>query len=91
MAVLATSLRLLADSLAGYLLVVALSCSLPLVAHKVGTIASSSSSRISSPPVRIHPSLPDLREFRPLECLALYLAAYPVLAAYRALPQGGNV
>eukprot|EP00571_Detonula_confervacea_P010102 CAMPEP_0172306546 /NCGR_PEP_ID=MMETSP1058-20130122/7602_1 /TAXON_ID=83371 /ORGANISM="Detonula confervacea, Strain CCMP 353" /LENGTH=519 /DNA_ID=CAMNT_0013018471 /DNA_START=277 /DNA_END=1833 /DNA_ORIENTATION=+ len=83
MAVLPTALRILSDSLAGYLLVTALTCAFPL-ANKLTEQAP----RILKQSLKIHPSLPDLREFHPMECLVLYLVAYPALVVYRSIPVG---
>ena len=38
--------------------------------------------------LKLHSTLPDLQEFKPVECLVLYLMSYPALAMYRFIPQG---
>ena len=78
MAALATGVGYICDTLAGYLLVVAITSGFPLV------------NKLKLPhanvPLKIHSTLPDLQEFNPVECLVLYLVSYPALALYRAIP-----
>jgi PAS domain S-box-containing protein len=81
MVALITGLGCLCDSLAGYLLIVAITSGFPLISNKLNLPQAKTA-------LKLHPNLPDLLEFNPVECLALYLVSYPVLAAYRAIPSG---
>ena len=70
------------DSLAGYLLVIAITSSFKLLRKKVPSSMKDKS-------FKVHPNLPDLQEFNVVECLLLYLVSYPALAMYRS--NSGNL
>jgi hypothetical protein len=74
----------LVDAVAGYLLITTIVSSFPLVCHYV---SSSSVQRPMATPRITHTlRLPtDLGELHLIECLALYLTAYPALLVYRSL------
>ena len=78
MAAISTGLRVLCDSLGGYLLVVALTSALPCVSKLAKLPPQIKKS------LKVHHTLPDLQEFNPVECLLLYLVAYPALVMYRS-------
>ena len=73
-----TLLTSVCDSLAGYLLVIAITSSFKLLRKKLP------SSIVKDKSIKIHPNLPDLQEFHVIECLLLYLISYPVLTMYRS-------
>lgn len=83
MATLPYAASILLDSLAGYLMVISLISGFPIVEKFVKT-----TSGISSSSVMGDASLKflkfDIRVFKPVECLFLYLISYPITAAYRA-------
>ena len=77
-----TAVLYLLDAVAGYLLVTTIVSSFPLVCHYV----SSSVQRPTTTRITHTLGLPtDLGEFHLIECLALYLTAYPALLVYRSL------
>ncbi|KAL7529363.1 hypothetical protein ACHAXR_002922, partial [Thalassiosira sp. AJA248-18] len=78
MVALATGFHILCDSLAGYLLVIALTSGYPLVTKLIKLPPQVKKS------LKVHPNLPDLQEFNPAECLLLYLVAYPAFVMYRS-------
>ena len=80
MAALTSAVGYMCDTLAGYLLVIAITSGFSLV-NKLKL------PRVTAP-LKLHSSLPDLKEFNPIECLVLYLVSYPALAMYRTVPLG---
>ena len=85
MATLSYAASILLDSLAGYLMVISLISGFPIVENFVKTtsgIPSASSSALGDASLRFLKF--DIRVFKPVECLFLYLISYPITAAYRA-------
>mmetsp|Transcript_19324 Transcript_19324/g.34980 ORF Transcript_19324/g.34980 Transcript_19324/m.34980 type:complete len:153 (+) Transcript_19324:169-627(+) len=78
-----SGIRILCDSLAGILLVITLTSAFPLIQKLLLQLPASVAATKSS--LKLHPKLPDVREFHPVECLVLYLVAYPALAMYRSI------
>lgn len=78
---IAATFRMLCDSLAGYLLIIVITSGLPILSKLSFKFTPA---QIKSFPLKVHPTLPDLQEFNPIECLVLYLMAYPALAMYRS-------
>jgi hypothetical protein len=76
MPALVTGLSYVCDSLAGYLLITAITSGFSLV----------SKFKLPRITLKLHSTLPELQDFNPIECLVLYLIAYPALAMYRAIP-----
>lgn len=81
---LTSGLRILMDTLSGYLLVVVFTSSLPIIRNKLSEDLPSQVKK----PFLVHPTLPDLQDFYMVECLVLYLVLYPALIAYRSIPSG---
>lgn len=79
MASITSGFHLLFDSVAGYLLIVAITSGYPLITKLLPELPPQVKKSLN-----VHPSLPDLQQFNPLECLVLYLMAYPALAMYRS-------
>lgn len=84
MATLLSGASLLFDSLAGYLTIVSLIAGFPLIEKFVKTSGMPSSTTLLGGEASARFIKVDLRGFKPVECLFLYLVSYPITAAYRA-------
>jgi len=75
---------ILLDSLAGYLMVISLISGFPLVEKFIKTSGIPTSGTLLGGEASQRIFKVDVRGFKPVECLFLYLVSYPITAAYRA-------
>ena len=89
-----TTLQILSDSIAGWLLIIVLTCTLPLINNillKQLPPSITTTNITTSSIMKLHPSLPNIQSFQLLNCFVLYLLSFPILAMYRNVSTFGNI
>jgi len=86
-----TTLQILSDSIAGWLLIIVLTCTLPLINNVLLKQLPPSITTNVNQTIKLHPSLPNIQSFQLLNCFVLYLISFPILLMYRNVSTFGNI
>ena len=87
-----TTLQILSDSIAGWLLIVTLTCTLPLINNVLLKQLPINNVNNNQLLIKLqHPNLPPLQSFQLVNCFVLYLLFYPILLLYRNISTIGNI
>ena len=86
-----TALQILSDSIAGWLLIVTLTCTLPLINNVLLKQLPTSIATNVKESIKLHPSLPNIQSFQLVNNFVLYLLFYPILLTYRNISTFGNI
>ena len=86
-----TTLQILSDTIAGWLLIIVLTCTLPLINNVLLKQLPPSITTNVNQSIKLHPSLPNIQSFQLLNCFVLYLLSFPILLMYRNVSTFGNI